>query len=207
MHELLKMSRLIFSLIAYCQWITATQNEETMKQLYNQLKAMIEDLELDGQSAFNWVDLYNNQFEKKVDQAPLTRNAGRMPSVLIQFKTVEYQQLKQGIQRKVIKITFHVADELYADDGRSNAAFVLAFFERVEVLHQQLQEARIEQYTPLVRMDETQYIDDDQGEDNADTEYDKIYAHKITYETVLTDRTAYKSKQQVTLTDVAVNQS
>lgn len=175
-----------------------------MKDLYEALKVKLESIDISDLDASLtlWVDLFNNQLEKKPTEeggGPPSSANGKMPCALIEFKSAEYQQLGKDIQRKILKIVLHVGHQVYGTDGTSTEEALLLFFELRERVHRELQGFvdNSLRYTPLIRVQEEHFTDEDQGEDQGqDDEYDTLYIHKITYETIQTDTSAYRNREK-----------
>ncbi|MEO1053916.1 MAG: hypothetical protein AAFX87_24985 [Bacteroidota bacterium] len=162
-----------------------------MRELFEVLKTTLEAIDLPGNDEL-FVDIYNNQLEKR-NNRPLP-----YPVVLVEFKTAEYIQLGRGIQKGTFQIIFHIADEIFANNGRSDTDRALEFLDLKETIHRNLQGIEISNFTRFIRKEENQWIDEDIGETgNQDRDYDRLLVFELTYETVHTDTSTHQDTQFV----------
>lgn len=149
------------------------------KALYIALEARLKDSDL----GIKYIDLFNNQL-----QAEGGKDLLFYPCILIAY-SAEYESLSQNIQKALVKLTFYLAIDITgvsSYQGSSNQTSALEVFDLKDKVHQALQGFSGDFFTPLIRVEEVQ-----------DTDYQNIQVFQLSYETEMTDISAWAGRNLI----------
>lgn len=120
------------------------------------------------------IGLFNNQFEKESENNPIG-----FPALFVEFDSIDWRSQQRGIQIGLSVIRFHIGVETYKTNFSGEQIWEpndLEFLELVEKIHVAIHGFDDVNFTPLLRVAESQ-----------NTDHDNVIVWDVVYQSQITD--------------------